>query len=96
VGASEWFSVGCTVVRATNEPKTVGLVRSIKESIYSTQSPDLHFRNLVEHKKKPVCEDLATSELRFFAVVSNKKNMRGYRNPQAEAVSLHPHNCFYN
>ena len=63
---------------------------------YSTQSPDLHFRNLVEHKKKPVCDALAAAELRMFVVVSNKKNMRKYRNPQAEAVSLHPNNWFYN
>lgn len=95
-GASEWFTVGCTVVRASNEPNLVPLVQSIKSSVYSTQSPDLHFRNLVEHKKKPVCEAIADAKLRLFVVVSNKKNMRGYRNPQAEALSLHKHNWFYN
>ena len=95
-GASEWFSVGCVVVRAANEPKLVGLVRDIKIAIRSTQSPDLHFRTLVERNKKPVCDAVAAADLRLFAVVSNKKNMRNYRNPQAEAVSLHPHNWFYN
>lgn len=95
-GASEWFTVGCTVVRATNERSLVGLVRSIKDSIRSTQSPDLHFRNLVEYKKLPVCNRLADQDLRFFVVASNKKNMRGYRNPQAEAVSMHPNDWFYN
>ena len=95
-GASEWFSVGCAIVRATNEHHLVGLVRSVKESVFSTQSPGLHFRNLVEHKKKPVCDALAVAELRFFVVVSNKRNMRNYRNPQAEAVTLHPNNWFYN
>ena len=95
-GASEWFTVGCTVVRATSEPELVPLVQSIKKSVFSTQSPDLHFRNLVEHKKLPVCQALASARLRFFVVASNKKNMRGYRNPQAEAVSLHKHNYFYN
>lgn len=95
-GASEWFSVGCAVVRATNEQKLVPTIRSIKKSIYSEQSPDLHFRNLVEHKKKAVCEALGATDMRFFVVVSNKQNMRGYRNPQAEAVSLHKNNWFYN
>lgn len=95
-GASEWFTVSCAVVRASNEPTLVPLVQDIKASIFSVQSPDLHFRNLVEHKKKPVCDAIADAQLRLFVVASNKKNMRGYRNPQAEAVSLHKHNWFYN
>lgn len=95
-GASEWFTVGCAVVRVTNEPSLVGLIQSIKSSIYSTQSPDLHFRNLAEHKKKPVCDALASAPIRFFTVASHKPNMRKYRNPQAEAVSLHKHAFFYN
>lgn len=95
-GASEWFTVGCAVVRASNEPKLVDLVRDIKTTIRSVQSPDLHFRHLAEHKKKPTCEAVSGADLRLFVVASNKKNMRAYRNPQAEAVALHPHNWFYN
>ena len=95
-GASEWFTVGCVVVRASNEPNLVPLVRNIKQQIRSTQSPDLHFRNLVEHRKMPVCRAVADQDLRLFVVASNKQNMHGYRNPKAEAVSLHPHNWFYN
>ncbi|WP_425482839.1 DUF3800 domain-containing protein [Aureimonas leprariae] len=49
-GASEWFVVGCTVMRATNEPKLVDLVRSIKVDIRSTQRPDLHFRYLMSRE----------------------------------------------
>jgi hypothetical protein len=56
----------------------------------------LHFRTLVEHKKRPVCEEIAKANLRLFVLASNKQNMRRYRNPQAEAVSLHKHNWFYN
>lgn len=95
-GASEWFTVGCTVIRASYEPQLVPLVRSIKTAVYSLQSPDLHFRNLSEHKKKPVCDALAAADVRMFVVASHKPNMRGYRNPQAEAVSLHKHQYFYN
>ncbi|MEJ7608330.1 MAG: DUF3800 domain-containing protein [Bryobacteraceae bacterium] len=88
-GASEWFTVGCCVIRAANEPTMVRLVQDIKQSIHSTQSPDLHFRTLVEHKKLPVCQALAAQDMRLFVVASHKTNMRGYRNPKAEAVSLH-------
>lgn len=95
-GASEWFTVGCTVIRAVNEPKLVPLVREIKRSINSLQSPDLHFRTLSEHKKLPVCQSLAGQEMRFFVMASHKQNMRRYRNPRAEAVSMHPNDWFYN
>lgn len=95
-GASEWFSIGCAVVRASKETNLVEIVRSIKTSIRSTQSPDLHYRTLAEHKKRSVCDAVAGEDLRLFAVVSHKPNMHKYRNPQAEAVSLHPNNWFYN
>ncbi|QDY99490.1 DUF3800 domain-containing protein [Nitratireductor mangrovi] len=95
-GASEWFTLGCAVVRAANEPNLVDLVRDIKASIFSTQSPDLHYRNLKEHKKKAVCEAFAAEPMRFFVVVSHKPNMRRYRNPAAEKLSVHPNDYFYN
>src|SRR5690606_22961451 len=95
-GASEWFTVGCAVVRTEKEPDLVPLVQSIKQSVYSTQSPDLHFRNLVEHKKLPVCRAIADADLRLLVVASNKKNMRNYRNPQAEAYPSKKQNVFYN
>ncbi|WP_115504279.1 DUF3800 domain-containing protein [Mesorhizobium sanjuanii] len=72
-GASEWFTVGCAVIRATNEPNLVELIRSIKASIYSTQSPDLHYRNLKEHKKKSVCDALAGEKIRFFVVARTNR-----------------------
>jgi hypothetical protein len=74
----------------------VDLVRRLKAEINSKQRPDLHFRHLSESKKKHVCEALAKEPVRFFVLASNKKNMRNYRNPAAEAVSLHPNNWFYN
>lgn len=95
-GASEWFTVGCAVVRATKEPKLVPMIRDIKRQIHSVQAPDLHFRNLREHKKLPVCTAMAEQELRFFVVASNKRNMRRYRNPRAEVLSMHPNDWFYN
>ena len=70
-GASEWFTVGCVVVRASNEPELVPLVRGIKRQIRSTQSPDLHFRNLVEDRKLQVCEALAGENMRLFVVASD-------------------------
>lgn len=95
-GASEWFVVGCTVIRAANDRKTVELVQGIKRDIRSVQRPDLHYRFLNEPRKMAVCQAIAQAELRNFVVASNKRNMRGYRNPAAEALSMHPNDYFYN
>lgn len=95
-GASEWFTLGCVVIGAENHAHPVDFVKRVKAAINSKQTPDLHYRNLTNQRRRTVCEELAKERLRLFAVVSNKKNMRNYRNRRAEAVSLHPKNWFYN
>lgn len=88
-GANEWFSVGYVVVRATNESNWLA-----SSNLSRLRFIQRRVQIFVEHKKKPVCDALAASNCRMFVVVSNKKNMRKYRNPKAEAVSLHPNNWF--
>lgn len=95
-GASEWFTLGCALVRASNEHLLIDLIRRLKSEINSKQRPDLHFRHLGENKKQHICDALAKEPVRFSVLASNKKNMRNYRNTAAEAVSLHPNNWFYN
>jgi len=95
-GASEWFTVGCVVLKVENERLPVELIKRLKDELRSSQRPDLHFRHLSEPKKLHVCTALANERLRAFVLVSNKKNMRHYRNANAEALSLHPNNWFYN
>ena len=48
-------------------------------------------------QRRIVCEAIASQELRCFALVSNKKNMHGYRNARAEAARGGSANeTFYN
>ena len=54
----------------------------------------VHFRLLNEEQKARACNHLAGLDLRIFVVASNKKNMKGYLNPYAGAVSLDK-NWFY-
>lgn len=83
-GSSEWLNLAAIVVRAENEAKVVPWVRGILSQFKNNQRPYLHFTDLTPSKKVLVCSTMAQLPLRCFVVCSNKKNMRGYRNPLAE------------
>ncbi|WP_457586167.1 DUF3800 domain-containing protein [Ensifer canadensis] len=95
-GATEWFSIGCTVIAAKNEAEPIEFIRRARELIGAKQRPDIHYKFLKDWQRNRVCAELAKENVRLFAVVSNKRNMENYRNPRAEAKTLHPNNWFYN
>lgn len=84
VGATEWLCLSCVLIRANNEPLVPNWVRDIRENIEATSADILHFRRLSPTRKRVVCELVAELPVRLFAVTSNKKNMRQYRNERAE------------
>ena len=83
-GASEWLVLGAVLVRVANQASPVQWVREFKRTIKGAQSPDLHYYTLSAEKRLEACEHLAQCPVRCFAVISNKRNMRGYRNYRAE------------
>ncbi|MEC9345492.1 MAG: DUF3800 domain-containing protein [Pseudomonadota bacterium] len=86
-GASEWLVLAAVVVRAEREPEIVDWVRQTTSKFKNFQSREgIHFSKLSSAKKLISCEDLASRPVRIFTVCSNKKNMRGYRNPFAEKI----------
>jgi hypothetical protein len=94
-GASEWLIFGGVLVRSANGVETVNWIRDFRSTIKGAQRPDLHFYTLSDQKRLAACEYVATLPLRCFAVVSNKRNMRGYRNERAEKVySKNPFYCW--
>jgi hypothetical protein len=78
------------LVHAHNHTKPV----QFKERIKGAQRPDLHFATLKPDQRLAACEHLASKHLRWFAVVSNKRNMHGYHNPRAARHDTR--NPFYN
>lgn len=82
-GGSEWLYIGGILIRAQHEMDTIAWCKAIRTEINSMQGPALHYRDLSPKKKRRACELLATYPCRFFTVVSNKKNMRGYNNTRA-------------
>lgn len=85
-GSSEWLVLSAVIVSADREKEVVGWVRDILRDIRSHQRPDLHFTNLNGSKKERVCKKISNLPLRCFTVASNKKNMKGYKNPFAEQI----------
>lgn len=94
-GSTEWLVLGATVIRAENEPKLVDWVKDIHKAIKSHQGAELHFRKLSDKRRLTACELISGMNLRSFAVLSHKPNMKGHRNPAAEQ-SLGPRGWFYN
>ena len=52
----------------------------------SHQMRDIHFQKLTPARKIIACNSVASRPVRCFVVVSNKQNMRGWRNPFAEKI----------
>jgi hypothetical protein len=82
-GSSEWLILSAVVIGAPNEKTVAPWRNDILEQIRSKR-PDLHFTDLKPWNKRIVCAEIAKLPVRCFVVCSNKKNMRGYRNPFAE------------
>jgi Protein of unknown function (DUF3800) len=95
-GASEWLSVGATLIRANYERDQVQWVQEVKKATGITnRGAVLHFRNLQDYRRDLACQCVAGLKLRAFAVVSNKINMEGHRNLLAEKYAG-PRGWFYN
>ncbi len=95
-GASEWLVIGGILIRSSREAETVQWVRDLRANIKGAQRPDLHFRLLSEARKAAICPAMSLMRLRGFALLSNKKNMRGYRNRRVEQARPSSQEWFYN
>ncbi|QWC56940.1 DUF3800 domain-containing protein [Erythrobacter sp. 3-20A1M] len=93
-GASEWLVLSAVVMKAECEPVVIDWVRELVDDLGISQRRDLHYRTLSPTRKRVAGERIASLPLRGFAVCSNKKNMRGYRNPRAEKIPSQQ--WFYN
>jgi Protein of unknown function (DUF3800) len=93
-GGTEWLILSAVVIRTPREPLVKGWVEDLISELGIKQRNDLHYRTLSPTRKIAAGERIATLPLRGFAVCSNKKNMRGYRNKRAEKISSQQ--WFYN
>jgi hypothetical protein len=104
-GASEYFVLCGVLVRASRYQELAQSFNAIKPKIGMTPTDQLHFRDLDEDQKQLVISSLSELKFGLVAIVSNKRNMRRYRNPRCEAKNLEfsrgryrtrKYNWFYN
>jgi hypothetical protein len=85
-GSSEWLVVSAVVMRAEREPDVTPWAKELVAQMNSHQMRDIHFQKLNPARKLIACESVASRPVRCFVVCSNKRNMRGWRNPFAEKI----------
>lgn len=104
-GASEYFVLCGVLVRASRYQELTQSFNAIKPKIGIAQTDQIHFRDLNEDQRSKVISSLAELKFGLVAIVSNKRNMRRYRNQRCEAKSLEfsrgryrprKYNWFYN
>lgn len=93
-GSSEWLILSGVVMRKKWEPDVAQWMNSLKSELGVDRKGPLHFRNLSPSRRLGVAKHVANLPIRGFVVCSNKKNMRKYRNPNAEKVPSQE--WFYN
>lgn len=87
-GGSEWFVLGCSLIQVKSESDQLIWVREILDKLSMKQQTVLHFRDLDEWRKPIACQMLGNIKgVRCFAMLSNKKNMKGHRNLRAASRS---------
>ncbi len=93
-GGTEWFVVSCILVRRDNDKLTKHWFSNVASKCGHPGSRVVKFTSLKHDQKLASCQEIAQLPLRVFAVTSNKKNMRGYRNKRAEKMGAKQ--WFYN
>ena len=85
-GSSEWLVVSAVVVAASREGELSAWSDELLATMGSHQMRQLHFAKLNTLRRLQACQHVASKPVRCFTVVSNKQNMKGWRNPIAEQI----------
>ncbi|ODT64184.1 MAG: hypothetical protein ABS77_01455 [Phenylobacterium sp. SCN 69-14] len=85
-GSSEWLVVAAVVMAAEREADVPQWISEMMTEMASRQMREIHFAKLNPARKLIACRHVAARPVRCFVVMSNKQNMRGFRNPWAEKI----------
>ncbi len=86
-GASEWFVVAGVIIRVERLKELSKELEELKIGLGIRRSDSIHFRKLNEEEQAIACATVGRMPVRWFAILSNKQNIRGYRNDRAAKVS---------
>lgn len=85
-GSSEWLMVAGVIVASEHEAEIPSWIFEMAQEMASHQMRDIHFQKLSPQRKLIAVRHVAKRPVRCFVVASNKRNMRGHRNPWAEKI----------
>lgn len=86
-GSSEWLILSAVVIQVEHENQTGNWISEILRRINSRHRTDVHFSELEPRDRVIAASGLLPYPMRCFVVCSNKKNMKGYRNPRPEKMA---------
>jgi hypothetical protein len=104
-GASEYFVMCGVLIRAHRSQELASFVLNLKKQIGLSVAEELHFRDLTASQQKLAIAEIGRFQLGLVAIVSNKRNMRRYRNRRIEQKAFEivrgkkrpqQYNWFYN
>lgn len=87
-GSPEYFVLCGVLIRHHRRSEIAQAVTTIKERVGLDPASELHFRRLDEPQQAAAIQELVKFQAGLIAIVSNKQNMRGYRNERVEAKNL--------
>jgi Protein of unknown function (DUF3800) len=104
-GASEYFVLCGILIRTDRYKELLSFVSGLKQRLALSPHTVLHFSDLSKEQQDLVVQELKKFRMGVIAIVSNKRNMRRYRNERCEARHFEivngrkrptKHNWFYN
>lgn len=87
-GSPEYFVLCGVLIRTHRRALILSKFNDIKQQVGLSPSQMLHFRNLSKDHQHVVISEIAKLRLGLVAVVSNKRNVREYRNRRVEAKNM--------
>lgn len=84
-GSSEYFVLAGFLIRSHRYNEIARLIIDLKSRIGIPSYKPIHFRDLTDAQKDIVVKYISNIKIGIIAIVSNKLNMRGYRNKFCEA-----------
>lgn len=85
-GSSEWLVLSAVVIAASREIELPVWGEELRAAMSSRQLREVHFQKLSPRRKLIACREVARRPVRCFVTMSNKQNMRGWKNPWAEKI----------
>lgn len=104
-GASEYFILCGVLIQVQRYKDLISFLGSLRRMLGLQPDAVIHFRDLKPEQQDIVVREIARFKAGLIAIVSNKRNMRGYRNTRCEAKHFEivrgrqrptKHNWFYN